>query len=852
MSIYKRPVVIAASLVIMLLFSTGAFYLLSSEPSKYENRIVKKIEMEGLVNVDADDLEETLHTAVDYPLKSDEVRDDIKRLFATGRFKNVSVEIDEFGDGVAIKFIFEERPVIEKIVLKGNDEIIETDLLELMMLKENDVYREELVESSIGRISEKYDSQGYFSAYITYRVREGSDKNSVLLDIIIDEGEEIKVRKITILGANKIYTKELYQLMETKEDSLFTDGAFKAGIYEDDKRKIIGYYQQEGYLDAQIVDEKVEYEWVDPDKKNERCIYIVLKLYEGEKYYFDGPYTLDIKAGEGQVISLEELENIKSRFMLKENGEVFNNSKYMNDKNSVGLYYASKGYIFAGVVPEKTITEKEVEVNGKKEIRKYVKINFRVEERNKAYVEQIIIKGNKKTKDRVIRRELAIKEGEIFDAAKMQISREKVYNLGFFKQVDFDVRPGTKDGYMNLIVDVEEQPSGTLSLGGGYGSNAGFSIFADITENNFLGNGQTVGVKFEYGPEKTSITLSFQERWLFDKPLGFSSSIFYYIYNKETTSMFPESDDTATYKLNGIGYSLGLSYRYWYYFVSGSSWVHTFKTYTDPSGNCPDEVFMYADSGGQEKRTLKLYTFMDSKNNYLNPTRGIRTGMSVSFTGGGLLRGDDHFIQYSPEFYAYYSPFHLPFLESHPTAIEFRVSADFIKPPLGKSWVSGNQNYEDNEWVESDDRLDIGGPETVRGWDYYDSDLPDSWSYVGLYHRILYGAEFRVPLHPEMLWAVAFFDAGALWSDKFWEKQLNDTYRDYVQQDLASGRLKRIDDFFDTDLLPYFIYSYGFGIKVQIPMMPLRFWFGKKMIYDDGFKAISGYNFQFGIGDMRF
>jgi outer membrane protein insertion porin family len=243
---------------------------------------------------------------------------------------------------------------------------------------------------------------------------------------------------------------------------------------------------------------------------------------------------------------------------------------------------------------------------------------------------------------------------------------------------------------------------------------------------------------------------------------------------------------------------------------------------------------------------------MDSKNNYLNPTRGIRTGLGVAFTGGSLLRGDDHFIQYSPEFYAYYSPFHLPFLESHPTAIELRVSADFIKPPLGKSWVSRNQNYEDNEWVESDDRLDIGGPETVRGWDYYDNDLPDSWNYVGLYHRILYGAEFRVPIHPEMLWAVAFFDAGALWSDRFWEKQLNDTYRDYVQRDLASGRLKRIDDFFDTDLLPYFIYSYGFGVKLQIPMMPLRFWFGRKMIYDDGFKVISGYNFQFGIGDMRF
>jgi len=848
MSIYKKPVIIAASFVIMLLFSTGAFYLLSSEPSKYENRIVMKIEMEGLVNTDSEDIEDNLQTAEGYPLKSDEVREDIKKLFATGKFSNVSVEIDEFGEGVTIRFIFKERPVIEKITLKGNDEVIETDLLDLMMVKEGEVYREELVERSLDRMREKYDSQGYFSAYITYKTREGTEKNSILLDIIIDEGEEIKVQKITILGANKIYIKELNQLMETKEDSLFTDGAFKAGIYEDDKRKIVGYYQQEGYLDAQIVDEKVEYEWVDPDEKKERGIFIVLKLIEGDKYYFDGPYTLDIKAGEGQVLSLEELDNIKNSFMLKENGEIFNNSKFLNDKNSIGLYYASKGYIFARVVPEKTVTEKEVEVDGKKEIRKYVKINFKVEEGKKAYVEQIIIKGNKKTKDKVIRRELAVKEGEIFDAQKMQISREKVYNLGFFKQVDFDVRPGTKDGYMNLIVDVEEQPSGTLSLGGGYGSNAGFSIFADITENNFLGNGQTVGIKFEYGPEKTSITLSFQERWLFDMPIGFSSSVFYYIYNKETTSMFPESDDTATYKLHGIGYSLGLSYRYWYYFVSGASWIHTFKTYTDPSGNCPDEVFVYVDSGGQEKRTLKLYTFIDSKNNYLNPTSGIRTGLSVSFTGG-LLRGDDHFIQYSPEFYAYYSPFHLPFLENYPTAIELRASADFIKPPFGGA---GGQNYEDNEWVESEDRLEIGGPETVRGWDYYDTDLPDSWSYVGLYHRILYGAEFRVPIHPEMLWAVAFFDAGALFSDKFWERQLSDTYKEYVQQDLASGRLKRINNFFDTDLLPYFIYSYGFGIKVQIPMMPLRFWFGKKMIYDDGFKTISGYNFQFGIGDMRF
>ncbi len=121
-----------------------------------------------------------------------------------------------------------------------------------------------------------------------------------------------------------------------------------------------------------------------------------------------------------------------------------------------------------------------------------------------------------------------------------------------------------------------------------------------------------------------------------------------------------------------------------------------------------------------------------------------------------------------------------------------------------------------------------------------------------MYHRILYGAEYRVPVHPTMLWVVFFFDAGSLWSDKYWEEQLSDTYKEYVDDDLASGDLRRINDIFDGDLASYFIYSYGVGIKIQIPMMPLRFWFGKKMIYDDGFETISGYNFQFSIGDIRY
>jgi len=848
---YLSAIITVAAFIISI---TAVYNILSSEPSRYEGKIVKKIEFTGLKNVDEDDLSDIMLTTLNYPLKAAEVREDIKQIFALGKFENVKVEIDDFGDGVKLKLILVERPVVGKIEFKGYEKILETDLIETMKIKEGDVYIKSLLDESVKALKEKYTKDGYFNAYISYKVaKDEKNANAIKIDIIIDEGEDIKVKKISILGATKIYVKDLYSLMETKEDSVFQSGSFKKEVFEEDKRKIIGYYQQEGYLDAQIVDEKTDYQWSDPLDPDERSIFIVLKLSEGERYYFDGEYTLEIEDGKSKALTEQEIEKLKNSFLLKEKGEVFDNTKFLNDRQSISILYGSKGYIFARVIPKKTITEREVETDGIKEKRKFVKISFKITEGKKAYIEHIIIKGNKKTKDKVIRRELLVKEGELFNSEKMQISREKIFNLGYFKQVNFDVRPGSRDDYMNLIVDVEEQPSGTISLGGGYGSASGFSIFSDIQEKNFMGNGQIIGLKLEYGPKKTAFTLSFQERWLFDHPVAFSTSIFYYIYQYSTSSIFADSDEYAYYKKQSIGYTLGLSYRFWYYWVTGATWIHSFKSYFDPSGNSPDTVFINVDRGLQEKRTMKLYLYRDSKDNYLNPTKGFRFGLSASFTGGEYLRGDDHFTQYSPEFYVYYSPFNIPFLKTHPTVFEFRVSGDFLQPPLGKNWVKNNVTSEHENWLESEDRLDIGGPETVRGWDYDDSALPESWQYVGLFHRILYGAEYRIPIHPQMLWLVLFFDAGSLWSDKFWEGQLSEDNREYVNEDLASGKLRRIDKLFDGDLLPYFIYSYGFGLKVQVPMMPLRFWFGKKMIYDNNeFRTISGYTFQFSIGDIRY
>jgi outer membrane protein insertion porin family len=467
----------------------------------------------------------------------------------------------------------------------------------------------------------------------------------------------------------------------------------------------------------------------------------------------------------------------------------------------------------------------------------------------------IIIKGNKKTKDKVIRREVVISEGELFDSRKMQLSRERIYNLGFFKEVNIDVRPGSREGFMNLIIDVEEQPTGTISLGGGYGTTSGFSIFSDLSENNLMGNGQRVGIKFEYGPLRSAITLSFYERWLLDYPLGFNASVFYYLYTIRTSSLFPGTSDTAEYKKQSIGYSLGLSYRFWSFFAAGMTWSHAYKSIIDPTGNANDEVFRQQSHGVEDIRTIGYYLVHDSRDNYLNPTRGLRAEMMIEFTGGVVLRGDDHFMRYTPEFNLYFSFFHIPFLRSHPIVFEVRANGTFITPPWWRSEVNGFQSPGRNEWLPQESRLVMGGPETIRGWDYLDSEFPTSWRYIGMFHRILYGLEVRIPIHPQMLWAAFFFDAGALYSDRYWEGQLNPDYATYLTQDRNSGNLYYIDEFWDrrNKIMGYFRYSWGFGFRIQIPMMPLRFWFGKKMIWEDGgFQQISGFNFQFAIGDMRF
>ncbi|MCX7679225.1 MAG: outer membrane protein assembly factor BamA [Spirochaetes bacterium] len=826
-----------------------------SQQSRYEGKIVRKVEFVGLRNLDKEDLIEKIETAEGFPLRADEIRKDIRALFKDGWLEHVKVEVEEYRDGVHVRFVCKERPIVRKVEFRGTDAVSEMDLSSVVLVKENEPLRIDNVEKSVHKIKKKYEDEGFFNAVVAYEIKEESkEENTVNVVFRIDEGEEIRVAKIAIMGARQIPEHELIDVMETDErGALGGGGQFKKDVYNQDKMKIVSYYKERGYLDAQIVDDSVEYEWENPIEKQKRVIFINIKVFEGEQYYFDR-YTVS----GNKVFDTKVFEEL---FEQRKSGEVFNYTAFQKDMQMMSQLYGSKGYIFSRIIPKKTITEREIETPEGKVVRKFVKIDFEIKEGDKVKIENIIVRGYKKTKKRVIEREIIIQPGDLFDAFRVQRSRERIFNLGFFKEVNVNVRPGSREGLVNLIFEVEEQPTGTISLGGGYGTTTGFSIFADVAENNMLGNGQRVGVRFEYGPLRKSITLSFLDPWitesLFDAqiPLGLRASIYYMLNTIPTSSMFPNSNIKAEYQRQTVGYSVGPYYRFWDFYGIGAMWNQGFKSYLNPTGNASDEVFIQEARGIQLKNTLTTYVYRDSKDNYMNPTRGMRIELSAGFTGGRIFRGDDHFIKYDGDFYFYYSPFNLPLLRTHPVVIELRANGSFIMPPFQKRKVFSQQNPDNNPWIEPEDRLRIGGPETLRGWDYFDLGFPDSWR-VGLFHRVLYGAELRIPIHPQILWFAFFFDAGSLWTDRFWEQHLIASYQQTINDDRLTGEVFDIHDWRDVDIMSYFRYSWGFGFKIQIPMMPLRFWFGRKLKWvgkgEGYFEHISDFNFQFGIGDMRF
>ncbi len=892
-------------------------------------------------------------------LTKDLLNADMRALFQSGFFFQIDIQGELDGpDGVKILIVVKERPRVKDIDFIGADEVFPSDLREKIPLKENEVITPKKVTLSKEVILKKYRDEGFFLAYVRFETDPvDPETNTVRAKFIIDEGEEIPVSKINIFGNSEVDTYEIQSILDLKESGLIESGVFKESAFETDKQKIVGFLKTKGYVDAELSNDGTNWEirWENPKKKDKRVVVVNFKLTEGEQYYFNGYSTAhDMTLGPtGMPLYLNkennpvgtppdewkpvyELKHLKEQYEFADNdvGEVFDESRFQKDRGSINEAYSQKGYLFAQVIPRRRIVELSEESLSRyencsvrtnpdavrdceeeynrlniaklrelyqtnKDLRgkKFIHVDFTIRENNLAFVENIIIKGNKKTQDRVIRRELLFKPGDLFNSTLVNRSRERIFNLGYFKEVNFNMRPGSDETKMNLIIELLEQPTGTVSMGGGYGTITGFSIFTQLGENNLNGTGQQINGRIEFGPIRRYLQLSWTEPWFNDKPWSLTLSAFYssrtlYVGATSITENNNQGiKETASYERSGVGVSAGIGHRFLINWTHFHRYSPSFFASTRPTSLVSDQVLAEVDRGWQFRSQLTNGIAYDNRDNVFNSTQGFNMIFSVDNVGQ-YLGGESHFDQFSPILEYYHTWFDYTLfglirknmLKRWRVVQQFRTSSVFT---FERSPKYRAQDKEKVPYVQVQDRLFLGGYESLRGWFFDDKYYPDEWK-NGAAHRVLFTSELRFPIEPSLLWFVVFLDAGAMYEEI--NKAVGER-KEYFQNYDATVRAQRMTDPVGTyyyenynaygqklpmsplDLndperlvlsaknlsLQNFKYSWGFGLRIQIPVLPLRLYFAQKIRYtgvaDRPFGVYpdnNSFQFVFGIGDLRF
>lgn len=872
---------------------------LLSKPERFIGQTITLIDFKGNLNVSDPDMLDLIGIRPGDKLTLELINRATKSIYNHGFFSDVQVEAKTYKNGVALYFIVIERPLVKEIKFKGLSEINEQEMLEAVTIKEGEIYSNRKEVESVQIIQARYQEEGLFNAIIKVRKDIIDEKtNSIRVVFLIDEGEDIKISKINLIGVYSVDPEDILANMELEEEGFIDDGTFKEYMFEKDKVTITDFYRTQGYLDAELEEARWDIRWKNPKERDERVIVVNYKVKEGDQYFFNGydiiwdenflnPYKKDKNNKPAPLFEKSKLE-FYFEYTDSAIGSVFDYGKYMRDRGTINTMYSKEGYIFARVIPEKTtirltkedLKEKEESAIQKKHMaqgkdyyhikklrkmlkdnpelegRKFIHTRFVIAEGDKGYIENIIIKGNKKTLDKVIRRELLIGEGELFNSAKVERSRQKIFNLGFFKAVNIDGRAGSTEGKINLIIDVEEQPTGSISLGGGYSTQSGFSIFTEVSENNLNGTGQRISGRVEFGPSRTALEVSWREPWIFDKPWSLTLSAFYINSLIQTYSIdISDDEELAYYNSESVGITVGVGHRIFVNWGHYHRFSPILSRAINPTSMVSDSVYRRVYLGWQLKNKFTNGIYYDNLDNAFNPTSGLYFDFHID-TVGGIFGGDDHYNRYSPKANFYWWIFDYTFfnlirkniLRRWRVVLEHRVSMSFTHTtaPVWK-----DQDQEENPYIEDSDRLLIGGYESLRGWDIYDIYYPDAWRQGGS-HRILYGSEIRIPVEPSVFWLVLFFDAGALFTNPN-EYQLDESVSSSFQESVYQSQLSM-----DNMRMDYFRYSWGFGFRLQIPILPIRIYMARRLEWDDNrgwfrnHKSASNFEFVFGIGDQRF
>ncbi|HZL44777.1 MAG TPA: outer membrane protein assembly factor BamA [Opitutaceae bacterium] len=645
---------------------------------------------------------------------------DIRSLYRTGLFEFIEVKREELPDK-SVNLVFEITPKfrVQAVRFEGNSKIKTTRLQKEISTKTNTALDEHTIKADGEKLHEYYQKHGYNQAQITYDIERDRSSGYGTVIFKIREGEKVRIGDIRFTGNNHVKAKRLRKEMETKRWWMFSwimgTGKFKDDEFEDDVTKLGDYYRDQGYLDVDIPQDRILYEY----PKSGRMV-ITIHVDEGRRYRI-GDITIT-----GCKLYAEDMLKLVLR---QKSGMIFRPSKLDKDVETLEDFYGRSGYLDTHV---RLVRKANLSTGN-------IDIEYQVEESEKYYVESVKIEGNTKTKSIVVIRELVLSPGDVFDTVRMKASKMRLENTNFFEDVNLTPESTNIPGRRNLKISFKEARTGNLSFGAGYSSLEHATFFVELSQSNFdlfnrssffQGDGEKFRLRFQVGSLSNEVILSFEEPWLFQKELALGFNIY------RTSSSYTSS----FYEEIRIGAEVYLR-KHLFEYVEGQLSLTDEQieiTNVDPSASQIIQQLI------GKSRTVKvgLQLLRDVRDKMVNTTRGSRIQVTTQ-VAGGILGGTNE----------YYS-------------IEARGS-EFIPVFRAQTQVLGLiarggviENFGKSTEVPFYDRWFLGGPDDLRGFEQRDVGPRDSAGEpIGGKTYGMFTAEYALDVVKPVRFAI-FYDAG--------------------------------------------------------------------------------------------
>ena len=611
----------------------------------------------------------------------------LRSLYNTNYFEFVDFRVTNIDNETVLNIHLTAKYRIKQIEFLGNKNFTTDRLLEEGGISSETILDEYKIDSAARKMSKLYAEEGFNDVDVAYEINRNIVNGDASIKFKISESQKIILKSLSFLGAKTFNSKILRRIIETKSVNLLSwatgSGSFDQTIFLDDLDKLRLFYQNSGFLDVQINPDLISYDFSNPKKAN-----ITINIDEGERYSL-GSFKID---GATIYTSKELLQFLDIKNKEKEFYSPFNVDKWVKN---IEEFYSSRGYLETRV-----LAQKKSNLNNRR-----IDILLKVIESEKYYLESISIEGNVKTQQKVIIRELALNPGDVFDFRRMKSSEKRLKNTGFFDEVRLSPEDSSIPARKNLNILVSESKTGSFSFGAGFGSVRSTQFFLEMKQSNFdigdwesgfQGAGQKFRARLSIGSRGNQVLVGFEEPWLFDQRLSFGTSL----YSTEAEYNSSEYNEKRT----GIEFNIrrrlfelleaNFSYTY--------ETVDVFDVMLPRDINEPDtipDVFQEA-VGEQSVSKLGLTLLRDNRDSLLFTRMGNRTSINTEFAG---LGGDVNYFKVDIRTAQF-----IPTIDIWKQSLSTIARLGVIVP------------LKDDKNAPFYDRFFLGGPETLRGYEYRD------------------------------------------------------------------------------------------------------------------------------------